>query len=196
MSKPVFSNYPSVMPTLQLSADAQLNSLEASEPGELLDLFERNHEHMREWCPWVDNLRNLESVKGMFTSTRRDFDEQTALWMGIRYRDTVVGVAALHDLCAFRRRGSLGCMLDQMHEGLGLASGAAVALTCYAMNVLGLIRVEGQAATGNTRAIKSLKHLGFQFEGILRCSQWLHGRPVDNVVYSITTLDPRPHRFI
>jgi ribosomal-protein-serine acetyltransferase len=195
MSRPTFSQYPSAMPTLQLSTDAQLSSLEASAPGELLGFFERNNEYMRAWCPWVENLRSLESVEGMIASARRNFDEQNAMWMVIRYRDAVVGVAALHELCAFRRRGSLGCMLDQMHEGLGLASRAVVALTCYAMDVLGLIRVEAQAAVGNARAIKVAEHLGFRFEGILRCSQWLHGRPVDNAVYSITTQDPRPPRF-
>lgn len=106
----------------------------------------------------------------------------------------MVGFASLYELCASRRRGSLGCMVDRAHEVLGLASSAIAALTRYGIDVLGLIRVEAQTATGNARALKLVERLGFQFEGVLRCSQWLRDRPVDNAVYSITVMDPRPAR--
>jgi len=195
MRRTLFPDYPSVMPTLQFRANAHLTSLWTAAPGEVLDLFDRDRERLRAWCPWVDGCRSLESLQEVMAAARRDFDEQKALWFVIRHRDAVVGVMGLYDLRASDRRGSIACMVEEAHEGLGLVYDAGAALTCYGMDALGLIRIEAQTAAENRRGIKTMERLGFRREGVLRCAQWLHDHPVDNVVYSLTAQDPRPRRI-
>lgn len=180
------------MPSFRLGKEAILSPLEAGDTDDLLDVVNRNRARLRKWLSWVDHHRDFESIQGMIAMTHRDFERERALRLGIRCRGTLAGIAALQRVDPLNRNASLGYWIDQRYEGKGLISAAAVALCRYGMEELDLGRIEIAAAPDNTRSIAVARRLGFQFEGVLRCREWLNDHYLDHAVYSLTVCDPLP----
>lgn len=180
------------MPSFRLGNDSILSPLEARDAVELLAVVNRNRVRLRKWLSWVDHHRDFESIQAMIAMTHRDFERERALRLGIRHRGALVGIAALQRVDAVNRSASLGYWIDEEHQGMGLVTAAAAALSRYGMETLQLGRVEIAAATDNARSIAVARTLGFQLEGVLRCREWLYDHYVDHVVYSLTVRDPLP----
>lgn len=180
------------MPTFRLGPDAVLSPLLAGDADELLAIVNRNRGRLRKWLSWVDHHRDFESIQAMIAMTHREFERERALRMAIRHRGSLAGIAALQRVDPCNRSASLGYWIDAAHEGQGLVSAAVVALCRYGMNELDLGRIEIAAATDNARSIAVARRLGFRFEGVLRCREWLNDHYVDHAVYSLTVHDPLP----
>lgn len=180
------------MPSFRLGSDAVLSPLLAGDADDLFAIVNRNRQRLRKWLSWVDHHRDFESIQALIAMTHREFERERALRMAIRHRGTLAGIAALQRVDASNRNASLGYWIDEDHEGRGLVFAAAVALCRYGMDELGLGRIEIAAATDNARSIAVARRLGFQFEGVLRCREWLNDHYVDHAVYSLTVHDPLP----
>lgn len=177
---------------MSLGEDARLRPLRDRDARSVFTIIENNRARLRRWLSWLDEHRDLESVRALIANHARDFARGHSVRLGIEYRGRVAGIIGLQRINQADRTASLGYWLDGAHERLGLVTRAAAALTRYGVLELGLGRIEIAAATGNARSIAVAERLGFRFEGVMRCREWLYDHYVDHAVYSLTLGDPLP----
>lgn len=180
------------MPRLRLDADVVLRPLGAEDAAALLEIIERNRERLRRWLSWLDDHHDIEDVESLIANHGRDFVRGRSVRLGIQHRGQVAGIIGLQRINHADRTASLGYWIDAAHEGDGVVTRAAAAMCRYGIEQLGLGRIEIAAATDNARSIAVAERLGFHFEGILRCREWLYDHYVDHAVYSLTRADPLP----
>lgn len=180
------------MPRLPLGEDALLRPLRDRDARGLLTVIDRNRPRLRRWLSWLDEHRDVEAVRALIANHARDFARGRSVRLGIEYHGQVVGIVGLQRINQVDRTASLGYWVDIEHEGLGLVTRSAAALCRHGIEDLGLGRIEIAAATDNQRSIDVARRLGFRFEGVLRCREWLYDHYVDHAVYSLTRADPVP----
>jgi len=160
-------------------------------------LFRRIDTHrqaLREWLAWVDGHVALEDTLQFIARSRDQLEARNGLSLGLWTEGELVGVAGLHYVDWNDRLTSVGFWLAPPYQGCGLMTRAVFGLMTLAFDEYGLNRVEGRAATQNTRSRRLFERLGFQHEGILRDAQLLPKGYVDHAVYSVVAADWPPMR--
>lgn len=180
------------IPRLPLGDGARLRPLRDRDARGLFEIIDRDRARLRRWLSWLDEHQDVEAVRNLIIRHRRDFARGHSVRLGIEYQDRIVGIIGLQRINRADRTASLGYWLDSAHERLGLVTRGAAALSRYGIMELGLGRIELAAATGNTRSIAVAERLGFRFEGVMRCREWLYDHYVDHAVYSLTHYDRLP----
>lgn len=179
-------------PRFELGPETLLVPLDMDDAPLLVALVEHSRAYLARWLPWLERVRDLEAVRDLIRISKREQALGRALRFGIWHRDHLAGVVTLEQIHRQRRYGSVGYWLDQRDQGQGLATASVAALCRYGIQTLGLGRIELSAAAENERSRRVAERLGFRFEGILRCREFLHGEFVDHAVYSLTVRDPLP----
>ncbi len=146
---------------------------------------ERNRDRLREWLPWVDQTRSLEDIRQFISraaaQTEAGRGPQAIIWEG----GDLAGSIGFHPIDWPNRSASIGYWLDAAHEGRGLITRCCACLLGYAFQELRLHRVEIRCGTGNIRSCAVPERLGFTREGVAREAEWVSGRWVDLVVWSM-----------
>jgi RimJ/RimL family protein N-acetyltransferase len=131
--------------------------------------------------PWVDGFERawLERYQqGHEDGTRAGFaivDEASGSFLGL---------AALVDLDREGRQAEAGYIVAPQARGRGIAARAVRLLTDWALNELGLERVELRITADNTPSIRVAERSGFVREGLLRSVHFKQELRADLVVYS------------
>lgn len=84
-----------------------------------------------------------------------------------------------------RLSAELGYWLGEPYWGRGIMSDAVVAVTRYALDDLGLVRVFALPFAHNAGSCRVLEKAGYQREGVMRCSAIKDGRVLDQVLYAV-----------
>lgn len=88
--------------------------------------------------------------------------------------------------------GTAGYWTLAEHRGHGLTGEALRLLSAWALDDLGLRRMQLIADVANTGSRRVAEAAGYQAEGVLRQRSLHRGRPVDDVIYSLLATDARP----
>jgi putative acetyltransferase len=92
----------------------------------------------------------------------------------------VAGMAGLHVASGKRRHvGTIGIMVHESFQGQGVGAALMEALLDIADSWLGLVRVELDVLSDNTRALQLNERLGFVIEGTKRKDFFGQGRYAD-----------------
>ena len=86
--------------------------------------------------------------------------------------------------------GELSWVLYSGHRGQGLASRAVALLVNYALEELGLTRVEAYVNQANERSMRVATRAGLRREGLLRGRETLFGERHDAVLFARLATDP------
>jgi RimJ/RimL family protein N-acetyltransferase/ADP-ribose pyrophosphatase YjhB (NUDIX family) len=86
--------------------------------------------------------------------------------------------------------GELSWTLYSGHRGQGLASRAVALLVNYALEELGLTRVEAYVNQANQRSLRVATRAGLRREGVLRGRETLFGEKHDTVLFARLATDP------
>lgn len=148
----------------------------------VFETVDRNRERLRRWLPWVDDSRGPADTRAFIEETIATQGREFAY--GMYVDDAFVGAIGLH-MDPERRSAMIGYWLDEEHEGRGLVTNAARALTEVAFRDLSMHRVWLSADPENTRSCAVAERLGFRREGVHREDQLVHGRFRDSVVYAV-----------
>jgi RimJ/RimL family protein N-acetyltransferase len=97
----------------------------------------------------------------------------------------LLGVVGLHRVDWSRRSASLGYWIRSSEWTRGLGTEAAGCVTEYGFRTLGLNRIEAHVAPENVRSRRVVGKLGFKEEGIARDVEFVAGRFIDHVQYSL-----------
>jgi ribosomal-protein-alanine N-acetyltransferase len=91
----------------------------------------------------------------------RAFDEREAITFAIVHRETVLGSVGIHGLDLREQLGEFAIWMARAYWGHGLAAHATRAVLRIGFEELGLQRVRARCATNNRRALRLLRHVGF-----------------------------------
>lgn len=139
------------------------------------------------WLPWAHPTHDRGDTRRYLRQARVARTRRSALEFLIELEATsaLLGMASLHRIEWLRRCCGLGYWIRHSAQGKGYASEAAGALAEHALRELGLHRVEVYVALDNPASQRVAEKIGFRREGIARETEFVNGRWVDHVQYSL-----------
>ncbi|HVF03288.1 MAG TPA: GNAT family protein [Frankiaceae bacterium] len=174
--------------SLRADDEVDLELAEEHHAQVIFDLTDRSREHLGAWMPWVPATVTVADTLGFLKFVRAEYAAGRQFHANLRYRGEVVGAIGLRI-----NRPNLTCEMGYWigagHEGRGIVTRGARALTSAAFRDLGLNRVEIRAGTRNARSRAVPERLGFTFEGVLREHEKVGERFLDHAVYSMLAAD-------
>jgi RimJ/RimL family protein N-acetyltransferase len=102
-----------------------------------------------------------------------------------------LGMAGIVDLELTADQGEIGYLVTEAARGRGVAGRALRLVTDWALDELGLLRVELLIDVDNAASIRVAERVGYQRDGVLRSLHLKGDRRADTIVYSLLPDDPR-----
>jgi len=162
-----------------------LKKLDLDHTQELYDLTELNREYLKEWLPWLDQIKSKDDTKVFIESTVKKSLSGGAPNFAILYEGDICGVTGFHEINKQHRIGSIGYWLGQKYTGNGIVTEAVKELLNIGFGDLRLNKIEIHCADGNIKSRSIPERLGFKYEATLRQCEWLYCKYVDHAIYSM-----------
>lgn len=162
-----------------------LAECEESHADELFARIDQNRSYLREWFPWLDQVKTAEDSLHSIQRTKQLRNQRQELALGVFLRGKLAGRVATHVLDWLNRKTTLGYWLGQESSGQGLMVYCCRRLLEYLFDELRFHRVGIHCATKNHRSRRVAEKLGFCEKGILKDSEWLYDHFVDHVIYAM-----------
>jgi ribosomal-protein-serine acetyltransferase len=175
--------------TFRICEDIELRILELQHADELFNLVDRNREYLSKWLPWVNDSNKVEDTKEFIQFELSRFAKNNGFSSGIIYKSELVGCIGIHDIDWKHKKTSIGYWLGEEYQGLGIMTRACKGLVEYAINSLGINRIEIRACTENYKSRAVPERLGFKNEGTIRQVELINERYYDHVIYGILRED-------
>lgn len=170
---------------LEVAPGIELRQVQLADADALFALTDRNREYLREWLPWVDNTRSVNDTRNFIVSALAQFEAghgpNAAIWVD----GAIAGSVGCHPIDWANRSCSIGYCIDAVHQRKGIVSRSTERLIDYLFGEMRLHRVVIQCGTGNHKSCAIPRRLGFTREGVLHEAEWVSGRWVDLVVWSM-----------
>jgi len=151
------------------------------------------HEAVREslaelipWMPWCHPDYSLQEARSWLRVQVQAFNERK--WFEFAIVDSegrYLGQCGLNQVEELNRRCNLGYWVRTTATGHGVATRAAQLLRDWAFANTNLVRLEIIIAAGNHASVRVAEKAGAVREGVLRHRLFLHGVPVDAVMFSL-----------
>jgi RimJ/RimL family protein N-acetyltransferase len=140
------------------------------------------------WMPWCVSTFTEEHALEWFASCDREQEAGRAYDMGAFCRTSgeLLGGASINQLSPHHRYGNIGYWVRQSRQRQGIAKQAVAALCEFGFLRLGLYRLEIVVAVGNVASQAVATSSGATHECVARHRVFLHGKPTDAHVYSLT----------
>ncbi|WP_106497248.1 GNAT family N-acetyltransferase [Lentibacillus sp. Marseille-P4043] len=171
--------------TYKVDEDLSLKLLEKEDADVLFALVDDSRDYLREWLPWVDNMKQVADYEPVIEMWLKQFADHDGFQVGIMYNERLVGMVGFHGIDWSNRKTSIGYWLSEKYQGRGLITRAVAALIDYAFTAYDLNRVEIQCGIANQRSKAIPERLGFKQEGIIRNGEYVYDHYHDCVLYSV-----------
>ncbi len=165
--------------------DISLCLLETNHAPLLFAIVDDNRDYLRQWMPWLDSTRSVETVAAFCERTRQQFAVGNGFVAGIWWRDEICGVVGHNRVDWENRAAYLGYWLSAKFQGRGIMTRSCRALVSHTFSEMGVNRMEIRCATGNLKSCAVPKRLGFRCEGVIRDAEWLYDHFVDHTIYGM-----------
>ncbi len=169
---------------LQISDTTQLRPLRRSDAEELHGLIAVNRARLTPWLAWAAQ-QTAEDTLQFLSEAENQQARGDGAQLGVVSEGRIAGVVGCVNFNRPYGSTNLGYWLGSEHEGRGTMTAAVRALVDHAFSAWDLHRVEIRAATENHRSRAIPERLGFHQEGTLRQVEFVGGRFLDSVVYSM-----------
>lgn len=169
--------------------ELDLKLLELEDAVRTFALIDQSRNYLREWLPWVDGTKKIQDTEKYIQDSIKGFADRRLLNTAILYKGKMVGVAGYNELDWTNKVAYIGYWLGEEYQGRGIMTNVAKALTDYAFRELDLNRVDIRAAAENKKSQAIPERLGYTKEGYLRQVEYVNGRYLDHVVYSMLAED-------
>jgi ribosomal-protein-serine acetyltransferase len=167
-----------------LSENHSLRLFEESDADSLYAVIETNRVHLAKWLPWAEQ-QTLEATRAFIRMGRKQLADNDGFQAAVFERERIIGSIGFHRVDWLHRSTGIGYWLAADAQRQGTMTLAVSALLDFAFEAWGLNRVEIRAAVGNGRSRAIPERLGFREEGTLRQAEFVGGRYLDHVVYSM-----------
>lgn len=160
--------------------------LEPADAEPVFALVEPNRNYLRQWLPWVDRTHSAADVRQFITEmVIPQWLDRRGPQCAIRVDGAIQGTIGCHPIDWPNRTCSIGYWVTAERQGQGIVTRAVAALLDYLFGEMELNRVVIQCGTGNHKSCAIPQRLGFTREGVARQAEWVGGRWVDLVVWSL-----------
>ncbi|WP_455203465.1 GNAT family N-acetyltransferase [Kaarinaea lacus] len=170
---------------MEIDQDLQLGLLQRHHADELFSRIDSNRNYLREWLPWVDLTKDVTVVTKFIASTLEQFSDGFGFQAGIFLAEQLIGVTGYKPIDATNCVGEIGYWLAQDHQGRGIMTKCVSKVIAGGFKEYGLNKIVISSAMENHRSRAVAQRLGFSEEGIQRQREWLNGRFVDHMVYTL-----------
>jgi len=162
--------------------------------GDAAGLFEAVRESIDDLKPWMGWCHDDYAVE----ETLRWIEDLPSAWENnAEYqfvitetdKGTILGGCGLDHLNRVSQMANLGYWVRSSHRGEGLASQAASLAARFAIEQLGLARVEIVVAVGNHASLRVAEKLAATREGVLRNRLLIRAKAHDAVMHSLIPQD-------
>lgn len=99
-------------------------------------------------------------------------------------QDELIGTVGFHSYAKVNFSAEIAYDLSPAYWGLGIASSAGQALTNWAHQEIGLVRIQACVLDSNFRSLNVLQRCQFEREGLLRRYKHIHGKARDYWILS------------
>ena len=165
--------------------ELELRLLTHQHAAALFALTDVNRAYLREWLPWLDNVRAVSDTEAFIAKTFQIYNESRSFTVGIWSRERLIGVMGHNRIDWDNRATHPGYWLSADCQGKGIVTRCCRALIDHSFDVLHLNRIEICTAVGNHRSEAIPTRLGFTREGVRRQGEWLYDRFVDLNVHAM-----------
>ncbi|AJC21791.1 GNAT family N-acetyltransferase [Pandoraea pulmonicola] len=137
------------------------------------------------------NLNAAEDLLPMFESLASDAAESIRrLAVMDVASNTLIGTVGFHSVSATNRSAEIAYDLSPSHWGKGIAKAICAAMTHWAFDANGWVRIQGVTLESNLRSAAVLRACGYRQEGCLRAYRMVRGVPGNFHVFSRLPSDP------
>ncbi|MGB7193836.1 MAG: GNAT family N-acetyltransferase [Collimonas pratensis] len=130
-------------------------------------------------------LRSIDELQQKFDGLEST-DPASELRFAIVLRSSgeLVGSIGFHSLSQPNKTAEIAYDLAPDVWGMEIAPSACAAMTDWAFDRLGAVRIQATALDSNTRTLRVLEKCGFQREGLLRNFRMVRGEPRNFWIYA------------
>lgn len=171
--------------TLKVNEKVSLKLLEQVDAKELFALVDESRNYLREWLPWVDNMKQESDYAPVIEMWLKQFSSHDGFQAGILYKGELAGMAGFHSIDWPNRLTSIGYWLGEKYQGHGIMTAAVKALIDLAFSEYRLNRVEIKCGVENEKSKSIPERIGFKQEGIIRDAEYLYDHFHDCALFSI-----------
>lgn len=137
------------------------------------------------WMPWCHAEYSLQEARSWLRLQVQAFNERKWFEFAIVGPDgAYLGQCGLNQFDELNRRCNLGYWVRSSATRRGVATRAVLLLRDWAFAHTDLVRIEIVIAAGNHASVRVAEKAGALREGVLRDRLFLHGAPVDAVMFS------------
>ena len=178
-----------------VTPEIEMRLLEPGDAQACYAMVERNRAYLREWLPWVDRTHSPEDIRNFIeTIAIPQYAANNGPNCGVWMAGEFAGGIGCHVIDWANRNCSIGYWVAAGHQGRGVITLCCASLLDYLFDELQLHRVAIECGTGNTRSCAIPERLGFTREGLKREAQWVSGRWLDLVTWSMLACEWRERR--
>lgn len=164
-------------------------------PHELVCLRPLSRADLREWHAYLTmphvlehtswQLRSIADLEQKFDGLESaDPASELRFAIVLRSSGALVGSIGFHSLSLPNKTAEIAYDLAPSVWGQGIAPSACAAMTDWAFERLGAVRIQATALDSNTRTLRVLEKSGFQREGLLRNFRMVRGEPRNFWIYA------------
>jgi len=173
------------MRSLQTEGGLELRPVAEEHAEGLYEAVVENFDHLHEWMPWARKGYSKTDTQTFVSRSVIQFASQETMNLVIIEGGNIAGGIGLNVIDKVNRSTEIGYWLTKAATGRGVATRAVRRLVEFAFDELGMNRIVIRVAEGNLKSMAIPERLGFRLEGAQREAEWLHGRFVDLIVYSM-----------
>ncbi|MBX9563288.1 GNAT family N-acetyltransferase [Aeromonas hydrophila] len=164
-----------------------IRPFEAGDADEFVRAAHESIETVGSWMSWCTPSFNREQALAWFAACDQDRKAGRAYDMGIFCATTgqLLGGAGINQLSPHHHYGNIGYWVRQSRQGCGIARQAIALLREFGFERLGLFRLEIVVGVGNTASEAVAIAARATFECRARNRIFLHGQPIDALIYSL-----------
>lgn len=171
--------------SLKVNEKLSLKLLEKKDAKELFAVVDDSRGYLREWLPWVDNMKREADYEPIIEMWLKQFATHDGFQAGILYNEKLVGMVGFHGIDWANRKTSIGYWLSSKYQGNGIMTEAVRSLLQIAFTEYQLNRVEILCGVKNEKSKGIPERLGFKQEGVLRDYVSLYDHYHDCYLYSV-----------
>ena len=164
----------------------EVRPVHAADAEAIYQLVRENLDHLYPWMDWVpEGGYAREDARDFVRRSEKAAREQSSFNALIVRDGEVIGATGFPQIDWVNRIAHIGYWLDRKCTGRGLMTECVRALVTYAFDALEMNRIEIRCAANNEASAAVAQRLGFTRDGVLRQGLLVHGRYVDDCVFSM-----------
>lgn len=170
---------------LVVEGQLKLELLKEEHSTQLFNLASQNREHLAEWLPWVNHMKDVSFIQNYIKGTQLKNKAGLEYAFAILENKQVIGRVGVYKIDSQNKIGEIGYWIGKQTQGKGVVTKCCETLVQFCFNDLDLNRLEIKCGSENLRSQTIPEKLHFTKEGTLRQAELINGRFIDLSLYAL-----------